>query len=340
MYTLDIYTSVVWGGVIRCREKQSQVAYPMEVDDELLNDSTADERTAAQKAFSSLTLKCQADCWLSGWNFVTDLYRMLEHALARFYGNKSRNNHPDSSSLPRNVFSNYDTSISDASVADAVLQLYLDLPSCYKETPEMTFDNTKRDRLAFQAANITATLQLVRMVLLATGRDTIAARCQVAQEVLNAFASVPVPYLLAISTPLLHHLGGIGSLVVSVLDEQCTESEYRLVQSIMLSMAELLENLEPIQQSSGASRGLREKANQITTLIESRGNPAITMPEIENNSTDVDQPGGVPWQPNSQVEGYLDNRDQFEADEDLSATNQLDLLNQLAWNFDFGQNWD
>lgn len=313
----------------------------MEIDDEVLNDSTTDERSTVQKTFSSLTLSRDADnvastsaeCWLSGWNFVTDLYRMLEHALARFYGNRNKSNHPDINSLPPNTFSDYNTIISDSSVADAVLQLYLDLPSWYKETPEMTFDDTKRDRFAFQAANITATLQLVRMVLLATSGDTIAARCQVAQEVLNAFASIPATYLLAISTPLLHHLGGIGSLVVSVLDEPCTESEYKLVQSILLSMAELLENLEPIQRSSGASRGLREKANQITTLIASRGNPALAIPGMENN-TSLEQPGGFQWQAEGQVGG------QFGAVDDGSATIQPDLLNLLAWNFDFGQSWN
>lgn len=319
----------------------------MEIDDEVLNDNITDERSAVQKTFSSLTLSRHADdgastsakCWLSGWNFVTDLYRMLEHALARFYGNRNQNNRTDNNSLFQNIFSDYDTTSPDSSVADAILQLYLDLPIWYKETPEMTFDDTKRDRFAFQAANITATLQLVRMVLLATSQDTIAARCQVAQEVLNAFASIPVTYLLAISTPLLHHLGGIGSLVVSVLDEPCTESEYKLVQSIMLSMAELLENLEPMQRSSGASRGLREKANQITTLRASRGNPGLAITGIETN-TNVAQPGGFPWQAGSQVGGPLDSRGSFDTAEDPSATIQLDLLNQLAWNFDFGQNWN
>jgi hypothetical protein len=34
MYTLDIYSSVVWSGVIRCREQQSNVFYHTEVDDE------------------------------------------------------------------------------------------------------------------------------------------------------------------------------------------------------------------------------------------------------------------------------------------------------------------
>jgi hypothetical protein len=34
MYTLEVFSSIVWGGMIRCRESQSKVRYPSEVDDE------------------------------------------------------------------------------------------------------------------------------------------------------------------------------------------------------------------------------------------------------------------------------------------------------------------
>lgn len=336
IYTLDIYTSVVWGGIVRCRERQSRVAYPMEIDDESLTDDTADQQILVREVFSPTTLRrhdnagVSADCWVSGWNFVTDLYRVLEHALARFHRSRNKANYARKGSLPNNIFLDESSMIPEASVADSVLQLYVELPSCYKETPDMSFHNTRRDRIAFQAANITATVQLVRIVLLATSRGSVAARCQIAREVLDSFASIPVTYLLAISTPLLHHLGGIGSILGSVLDEPCTESEYRLVQSIMLSMAELLENLEPIQQSSGTSQSLREKASQITALLQSRAHLRET-----DSGANEQQSGDSLWQVGTHGQG------QFETSrEDPSAQVQLDLLNTLAWNFDFGQYWN
>ena len=306
----------------------------MEIDDESLNDGTADEQLLGQQAFSPSnsrhTAGISADCWLSGWNFITDLYRVLEHALTQLHGKKNFNSEK---SLLSNIFSN-DSNISEASVADSVLQLYFSLPDCYKETPDMTF-NTRRDRFAFQAANITASLQLVRIVLLAAGGDTVAARCQIAREVLDAFASIPVTYLLAISTPLLHHLGGIGSILGSVLDEPCTESEYKLVQSSLLSMAQLLENLEPIHQTSGASQSLREKASKITALLESQVGSSLWT---DDNTSSV-QPAGSLWQGANHA-GDSRRQDQLSTAENLPVQIQPDLLDQLAWNFDFGQPWN
>lgn len=38
MYTLEVYSSIVWGGVTRCRQSQCRVFYPSEVDDDLFSD--------------------------------------------------------------------------------------------------------------------------------------------------------------------------------------------------------------------------------------------------------------------------------------------------------------
>jgi hypothetical protein len=38
MYTLEVYSSIVWGGIICCRESQSRVFYPGEVDDDYLSE--------------------------------------------------------------------------------------------------------------------------------------------------------------------------------------------------------------------------------------------------------------------------------------------------------------
>jgi hypothetical protein len=105
-----------------------------------------------------------------------------------------------------------DFTATKASVRESVFQMYLNLPDCFKETPQMVC-NVKKDRFGFQAANITATFQLLRIVLFAGSGTSIEQRCQIASEVVEAFVSIPIAYLLSISTPLLHHLGGIGSIL-------------------------------------------------------------------------------------------------------------------------------
>jgi hypothetical protein len=80
--------------------------------------------------------------------------------------------------------------------------MYSALPSQFRETPPTTGDMSE-DLFGFQAANIQATLQLLRMVLLSTEEIGVERKCDVAGEVLSVFSNVPLDYLKAISSPLV-----------------------------------------------------------------------------------------------------------------------------------------
>ena len=80
--------------------------------------------------------------------------------------------------------------------------MYAALPSQFKETPPTTGDMAK-DLFGFQSANIQATLQLLRMVLLSAEELGVDRKCDVAGELLSVFSKVPVEYLNAISSPLV-----------------------------------------------------------------------------------------------------------------------------------------
>ncbi|KAF5987682.1 hypothetical protein FBULB1_1839 [Fusarium bulbicola] len=60
MYRLEVHSALVMGHVIRCPEQQTMVAYP------------SDDSQPAEGN------------WLIGWNFVTDLYRSLEHVINHY----------------------------------------------------------------------------------------------------------------------------------------------------------------------------------------------------------------------------------------------------------------
>lgn len=269
-------------------------------------------------------------CWLSGWNFITDLYRVLEHALARFRGHHNRNRHRRRrGSLLRDIFEDHSTA-TEESVRENVMQMYLNLPSCFKETPEMKYD-AKKDRFGYQAANATASLQLVRMVLFAAGGASIEERCRIASDVVNAFVSIPVTYLLAISMPLLHHLAGIGTILGSVFEEPLSESDYSQVRTVMLSMAQLLENLEAIHQSSSASQRLRSQVARIDEYMNGlRQGPAMEATELHG-----EQPANIEPAAESAVE-Y-----QYQTEQDLSQAWSFQvppaLLDELMWSFEVNQ---
>lgn len=119
------------------------------------------------------------------------------------------------------------------------------------------------DRYGFQAANITATVQLLRMMLFASGGGTIEERCKIASEVVDAFTRIPTAYLRAISSPLLHHLAGIGTILGSVFEEPISDIAYEQVRVVLLSLAQLLENLDHGIHSAVSAHRLRTLVSQI-----------------------------------------------------------------------------
>ncbi|KIW16291.1 hypothetical protein PV08_06342 [Exophiala spinifera] len=260
MYTLEVYSSIIWNGVTRCREQQVNVAYTTELDDELFNDVGYNQPVSSPVDIGPSPGGRWGDVkgssWLCGWNFTTDLYRVLEHVIANF---RDRRRHRRT--LLGDMFGDK-TAPSPTSVRDSIMNLYGNLPRCFKEFPEVTC-NASSDRYGFQAANITATVQLLRMMLFASGGGTIEERCKIASEVVDAFTRIPVAYLRAISSPLLHHLAGIGAILGSVLEEPLSNMAYQQVRVVLLSLAQLLENFDHGIHSAINAQRLRDLVAQI-----------------------------------------------------------------------------
>ena len=160
MYTLDVYSTIVWGGIIHWREAQARVSYPSEIEDEWFSDTGIHiSTTIAPQVSNDLPslvsrLNGSSSSWLRGWNFTTDLYRILEHVMDHYHRLKGR-----SASLPTVTDLFTSDNPSQAKILDHVMALYNQLPQRFKETPEVEADASE-DRFNFQAANITATLQV------------------------------------------------------------------------------------------------------------------------------------------------------------------------------------
>ncbi|TKA27513.1 hypothetical protein B0A50_04343 [Salinomyces thailandicus] len=262
IYTLDIFTSIVWGGVIRSREYQSNVSYPSEVDDDMFDDSGFASTDIAPSILGTSPGTGQPNAlnisWLAGRNFVIDLYRVMEHVLMRLPARRSR---APRQTLIDNVLQVSD-SLSQEAVLDSVVQMYADLPQCFKATNPMT-SKPRMDRFGFQAADIIATVQLLRMVVLIATGASIFERCQIANEVVNAFIAIPTAYHHAISVPLLFHLGVIGQILATTLEQPLSEKEYSSIRDVMMAMAQLLSTLEGLHASRGASQRLRDQITRV-----------------------------------------------------------------------------
>jgi hypothetical protein len=155
---LDVYSSIVWGGVIRCRESQSRVSYPSEVDDDLFSDDGYAEvalSTSTKYQSHSINLPIvSTSSWLHGWNFTTELYRILEHAMDRFHRRRPQQVGPFT---PSEIFTR--DAPSQASILENVMSMYSELPPKLKETSPVV-SHMGEVIFGFQAANITATLQV------------------------------------------------------------------------------------------------------------------------------------------------------------------------------------
>lgn len=314
---------------MRSREAQSNVLYPAEVDDEHINDDN--EPWPPIRGTLSLSerpsLEAHSDCWLSGWNFITDLYRVLEHALTKF-----RSPHKSSRSFLQEIFHD-DSTLTEASVRERVVQKYSNLRPCFKEIPAMTYDVNK-DRVSFQAANISGSVQLLRIMLCVAGDASIQDRCRVASDAVDALASIPIPYSMAISTPLLHHLGGIGVILGSVFEEQLSESDYGQIRSIMLLMAEVLDNIAVIQHASGASDNLRGLVARIDEYMTRQRQDAHARPTQEARG--IAATSDTPLATGHST--HIDSYEQMPLDMPNDWSFQLppDILGELSWDFELG----
>ncbi|KAJ5650521.1 uncharacterized protein N7484_004244 [Penicillium longicatenatum] len=281
IYTLDIYSTIVWGGVIRYREAHSLVRYPSEVDDEFITHHGYGihpvSPEAALRQGQVPVVSRQPVSWMHGWNFTTDLYRILEHVVD---GTRRKSSSANGTQEVWSLFS--PASMSEPIVMERVLSMYAALPPQFRETPPTTGDGT-HDLFGFQSANIQATLQLLRMVLLSSEEVGVDRKCDVAGELLSVFSKVPVEYLRAISSPLLHHLGGIGYILGSVMEGSLSDVSYQRVRTLLLDMASLLHRLEVgLHRAAGASERLRSQVDRIDGYMRTSRlvNPSVIPPQM------------------------------------------------------------
>ncbi|KAM0282152.1 hypothetical protein ACHAQH_003192 [Verticillium albo-atrum] len=261
IYTLDIFTSIVWDGCVHFQEAHARVAYPIGDQPELGTPRSSQS-------------------WMLGWNFTTDLYRILEHAICRLRTRSSRFDLFAADRAP-------DTAESIKRITDQINVMYTHLPFCFKDLRAAT-GQLEHDIFGFQAANIQATLALLRMALLSLEQNVdLDQKCSIASEVLGIFHQVPKAFQRAISTPLIYHIGGIGNILGSVMEGPMSESSYQRVRGLLLSMADLLESLESFHhQRAGAGRRLREQVERIDAYMMSRRQMTAAQP-VPNQRNDV-----------------------------------------------------
>ena len=135
MYRLEVHSACVMGHMIRSQSSQLMVAYPTREDIE----GEADIATTS------------AEHWITGWNFITDLYQVLEHTLLQYRFKRS-------TSQASRVFPILGTSLV-ADVLAEVSDMQERLPAQFQKTIDRPKD-ANQIRCNFQVANRVCTAQV------------------------------------------------------------------------------------------------------------------------------------------------------------------------------------
>ncbi|KAH7115846.1 putative C6 transcription factor [Dendryphion nanum] len=239
MYRLEVHTSLILGHVIRLPETQVAVEYPHDWTFDS-DDGNADTE------------------WLTGWNFVTDLYRGLEHLLVYFRSNKERQHF----NLDRPFFA---TGVLDSNTKLELLNhlntAYICLPRRFKEGTEKSGD-IGRNRCVYQTANIICTYQLLKMFSYASGKVTFREACDTVLELVEGISAIPAEFLRSMSLAMIQELSGFGHLLTSFIGKDMSIEDYQELKAVMLCMSELLQCLVTSIPTA------EEAVQRVTTYLE------------------------------------------------------------------------
>jgi len=192
----------------RFREARFRVSYPSEVCDHYFNDQGYWSDISPLAPFPSTSIQ-DANCWLRGWNFTTDLYRVLEHAMDHIHRQPAVN--PDWPSIPFQ-----DQTPNPRIILDNIMLKYDRLPASFKD---FTKSPKRQLQEPFQAVNIIVTIHLVRMILLNSSDDaTVDEKCESVRVLLDTLEKVPWYFVRAANISLLHQLAKYGSILGSNVD--------------------------------------------------------------------------------------------------------------------------
>ncbi|KAJ3457981.1 hypothetical protein MRS44_012090 [Fusarium solani] len=215
-YQQDQYISNSFGFISRIREAKTSVKYPAEVFDDVDITETGILQIPDRVSF------------LRGWNFCTDLYRLLQYLDDTFKTQQQfTRDEPGSavSSLlsrlrsPKNFSSEMLHLISD---------LHAELPDELKRVKAITGD-PQSDRYG---------------LIVSSGKPNIHLRCAAASELLDELSTIPIEFFYAMNTVSLHHLANVGHLLGNVTQSSLSAWSYLQIRNILIVLAEFLEKIE------------------------------------------------------------------------------------------------
>ncbi|GAB7335702.1 hypothetical protein MBLNU13_g08007t2 [Cladosporium sp. NU13] len=227
IYRLEVHSSCVLGHIVRLPESQISVLYP--------------------RITAGMDTETQA--WTAGWDYITDLFRLLEYAIFSLRGCKSRSalltalcDRPSPSMLLNSL----------AELRDTKPQILLGLSEANGQI--------QSNRCRYMAVQIACTETLVTTMALLYCQSPTSEVMAVAESFIVEVSTAPLIMFKVASSQIVHQLLGVGHMLENA--SRHSDEQYRFgAKRLITFLRDLVENLEhDIPSAAKAGERLRELA--------------------------------------------------------------------------------
>lgn len=210
VYRLEIHSACVLGHVVRMPESQVSVLYP--------------------RITPAMDLETHA--WTAGWDYITDLFRLLEYAIFSLHGCKNR----------KPLLAVLCDRPSPATLLDSLARLKASKSRILLglAEPDSSFQS---NRCKFMAVQITCTEALVTIMALLYCQAPAAEVMEVAQSFLEEVTKAPLIMFKVASSQIVHQVLGVGHMLCNA--SRYDNGRYRSeAKRLIAFLGDLVKNLE------------------------------------------------------------------------------------------------
>jgi hypothetical protein len=225
VYRLEIHSACVLGHIVRMPESQVSVLYP--------------------RIFPTMNPEMQA--WTAGWDYLTNLFRLLEYAMFSLRGCKNRSS----------VLAVFCERPSPATLTDALARLKHNKPRILDD-PATNFES---NRCKFMTVQITCTETLVNIMALLYCQAPAREIMDITEALIAEMESAPLIMFKVAGSQIVHQLLGVGHILfnASRYEHSANRTE---AERLIAFLGDLVKNLE-LDIPSAAEAG--EKLQRLAT---------------------------------------------------------------------------
>ncbi|KXJ88411.1 hypothetical protein Micbo1qcDRAFT_150888 [Microdochium bolleyi] len=182
VYRLEIHSACILGHVVRLPESQVSVLYPRIIP----------------------TMSPETQAWTAGWDYITDLFRLLEYAIFSLHGCKNR----------RTALAIFCDKPSPTTLLDGLFRLKAAKPHMLHDLTINQDDDSQSNRCKYMAVQILCTETLVNIMALlyckAPAREVI---MDVAETFLEELTNASLIFFKIAGSQIVHQLLGVGRML-------------------------------------------------------------------------------------------------------------------------------